>query len=377
MKKLLFIAASAIFFISCNKNQPEGYHIKGTIDLAEASEVFIEIPGENGLTKIDTAVVTNGNFEFKGKTEEIGIAYLQAQGVNGRVPFVLENQTMNAVIYKDSVSASKVTDSYNNNEFVNFNKSFREVRTKVHRKTQEFEGRNKEAIMAARESNDVEAINKLSKEHRAINDEIIVYMQDYVSNNPKSYVSLLLLSEMISNPEMDFQKLKSGFEALNKDLKSTKLGKEIEEKLKSVSSTAIGQKAPDFSAPNPQGKMVSLKESMGKVTLIDFWASWCGPCRRENPNVVALYNEFHEKGLNIIGVSLDKEDAHNKWVEAIATDNLTWTQISNLKFWQDPIAQLYNVKSIPATFLLDESGKIVAKNLRGEELRAKVAELLR
>ena len=132
--------------------------------------------------------------------------------------------------------------------------------------------------------------------------------------------------------------------------------------------------APDFSAPNTEGTMTSLRSSLGKITIIDFWASWCGPCRKENPSVVALYNEFHAKGLNIIGVSLDKDAA--KWKEAIAKDNLTWTHVSNLKFWQDPIAELYNIKSIPATFILDAKGKIIARDLRGAELRAKVLSLL-
>ena len=115
---------------------------------------------------------------------------------------------------------------------------------------------------------------------------------------------------------------------------------------------------------------------MGKLTIIDFWASWCAPCRQENPNVVALYKEFHDKGLNIIGVSLDRKGEATKWKEAIAKDGLTWTQISNLKFWDDPIAQKYNVKSIPATFLVDANGKIIATDLRGAELRAKVAAVL-
>ncbi len=117
-----------------------------------------------------------------------------------------------------------------------------------------------------------------------------------------------------------------------------------------------------------------MKESLGKVTIVDFWASWCGPCRAENPNVVAIYKEFHAKGLNIVGVSLDKDAA--KWKEAIAKDNLTWTHVSNLKFWDEPIAAQYKVQSIPATFILDASGKVVAKDLRGEELKAKVQELL-
>lgn len=120
--------------------------------------------------------------------------------------------------------------------------------------------------------------------------------------------------------------------------------------------------------------MVSLKESLGKVTIVDFWASWCGPCRKENPNVVALYKELHSKGLNIIGVSLDKEAS--AWKEAIAKDNLSWTQVSNLKYWDEPIAKQYGVESIPATFILDSTGKVVAQDLRGAELRAKVLELL-
>lgn len=120
--------------------------------------------------------------------------------------------------------------------------------------------------------------------------------------------------------------------------------------------------------------MVSLKESLGKVTIVDFWASWCEPCRIENPNMVALYKEFHSKGLNIVGVSLDKDAA--KWKAAIAKDKLTWTHVSHLKFWEEPIAIQYQVESIPATFILDTSGKVIAQNLQGEELYAKIRELL-
>ena len=117
-----------------------------------------------------------------------------------------------------------------------------------------------------------------------------------------------------------------------------------------------------------------MKESLGKVTIIDFWASWCGPCRAENPNVVAIYNELHAKGLNIIGVSLDSE--LSKWKAAIAKDKITWAQISNLKEWKEPIARMYNLEQIPTTFILDASGKIVAKDLRGDDLKKKVIELL-
>ncbi|WP_293891052.1 TlpA disulfide reductase family protein [Flavobacterium sp.] len=138
---------------------------------------------------------------------------------------------------------------------------------------------------------------------------------------------------------------------------------------------SVGQPAPDFKAPTPEGKLGSLKESLGKATLIDFWASWCAPCRQENPNVVALYNDFHGKGLNIISVSLDEDAA--KWKDAIAKDKLIWTQVSNLKEMQDPIALQYGVTQIPTTFLLDASGKVVAVDLRGDNLKVKIKELLR
>jgi thiol-disulfide isomerase/thioredoxin len=142
------------------------------------------------------------------------------------------------------------------------------------------------------------------------------------------------------------------------------------------SNAEPGSTAPAFSANTPAGKKLSLKEAMGKVTIIDFWASWCPPCRKENPNVVALYKQYHSKGLNIIGVSLDKPGNADKWKQAIAADNLTWNHVSNLMFWDEPIAKLYGVESIPATFVLDANGKIVAKDLRGPALSAKVAELL-
>ena len=374
MKKLLFVALSATLLFSCKDGKTDGYSLNGTIDsLEDGEQVFIEIPSEaGGITAIDTAVVKNGKFEFIGKTDEIKIAYIQIGKLQWKIPFVLENEKITVTAYKDSLQASKAGGSYNNEELTKFNANF----DKINKRIEKFREENMGLMQEAQQNNDTETLERLDEEYKAIEKDIINYMESYASENPKSFVSLMLLSHLASGRDVDFEKLKASAAALAPELKSTKTGQELEEKIKNISATAIGQLAPDFSAPNPDGQMVSLKESLGKVTLIDFWASWCGPCRVENPHVVALYNEFHEKGLNIIGVSLDREDQKEKWINAITTDNLTWTQVSNLKFWQDPIAKQYSVQSIPATFLLDADGKIIAKNLRGAELRAKVAEVL-
>jgi len=134
--------------------------------------------------------------------------------------------------------------------------------------------------------------------------------------------------------------------------------------------------APKFEGPTPSGDILSLDEALGKVTLVDFWASWCKPCRIENPNIVSVYQDYKDKGFKVLGVSLDKPNQKDRWIKAIEDDNLTWNHISNLQYWEEPIARLYGISSIPAAFLLDEDGRIVAKDLRGQALRNKVDELL-
>ena len=200
--------------------------------------------------------------------------------------------------------------------------------------------------------------------------------QKMISENPQSLVSALILSDMMNGKSLSTNKFKELFENLDEEVKNSEIGKQLNETIQKATATAVGSKAPEFSAPTPEGEQLALKDALGKITIVDFWASWCKPCRIENPNVVKLYNEYHDKGLNIIGVSLDKNGQKDKWLKAIEDDGLTWQHVSNLQYWQGPVAQLYNVRSIPATFILDENGVIIAKDLRGEALRAKVSEML-
>lgn len=181
---------------------------------------------------------------------------------------------------------------------------------------------------------------------------------------------------MLNKKQLNSTEAKEALESLDPKMKESATAVKIKTTIDNMSAADIGAKAPEFSAKTPEGNELALSEALGTYTIIDFWASWCKPCRRENPNVVKVYEKYHDKGLNIISVSLDRQGQEDRWKQAIAADNMDWYHVSNLQFWQDPIARQYSVRSIPATFLLDENGIIIDKNLRGPALEAKIASLL-
>ena len=387
MKKIiLFLTATAIL-TSCSKDK---YTISGTAaGFENGKTVILETQDEKGmgLIAVDTVKIENGKFEIKGKVTEPSFHTLQIEGAQGKIPFILENGDITIVVNKDTSQKSKISGSYNNDEYVKFNEEI----TKIQKPLMDFQTANMQKMQMAQQAKDTVTINGLMKEYTKIQTEIgatsKAKYEDYANTHPKAFISALIIQGMSNDPTVDSKKIETMYNSLDESLKISKPGKAIKTKLAELKTPSVGATAvpstpaaapaqwrTDFSAPNPQGKTISLKESLGKVTIVDFWASWCGPCRRENPNVVAIYNELHSKGLNIIGVSLDEDPV--KWKEAIAKDKLTWTQVSNLKGWEDPIAKQYKVESIPATFILDQSGNVVAQDLRGDELKAKIIELL-
>ncbi|MFY7740024.1 MAG: redoxin domain-containing protein [Flavobacterium sp.] len=382
MKKIVFLIALSLSILSCSKVKKGEFLISGEAKgLPNGKMIFLKTQNDVGLVlNVDSAKVQDGKFELKGKVKEPSMFALYIKDIQQPVPFIMESGEIVVKIDKDSIWKSKISGTDSNDYFQEFN----DKSNAIQKRMVDYQNKNIQKLMEAQQKKDNLAIESLKSGYVKIQKEMDDYMNQYPDENPNSYISLLLVERLFNSQDFKYEKVKKTFENLNEEFRNTKKGKAISEKLKTIEKNmknpAVAEKlnslklAPDFSAKSPNGSTISLKESMGKVTIIDFWASWCGPCRKENPNVVALYNEFHSKGLNIIGVSLD--DDATKWKDAIAKDKLTWNQVSNLKGFEDPIAIQYDIQQIPTTFVLDSKGNIVAKDLRGDELKAKVQELL-
>lgn len=200
-------------------------------------------------------------------------------------------------------------------------------------------------------------------------------LQDSIARNcPDNYVAAFVMNQFMSK-DHSYADLKPIYDQLSDRVKASAIGQNLTETMEKLSSIGVGSIAPDFTLPAPNGTEISLSSLRGKVVLIDFWASWCGPCLREAPNVRKVYQKYHEKGFEVLGVSLDEASKREAWLSAIDKHQLTWQQGSTLKGWQCPVAKLYNVTAIPAMFLLDREGRIVATNARGEKLEEEVAKL--
>lgn len=368
MKKIALLAL-ILLSAACEKEE-KGYSISAkTNGFEDGVTVYVNaINRSNRPTIIDSTTIKNGEFKISlPVVEDNDFNYITFNGVPQNVLFLAENHPIKMTIYKDSLRSSIIEGGPENTLFVSYLKKMTTY------------GKEKQKL-----SNEYQIASKLKKTEKAESmaaqlEEIRVAENDFrleiSEKNPNSLVAVMALTDLLNLKAAPAKQIKKIYANVEDTLKTSRLGKNLDRLITaSVGKIDIGSEAEDFSAPNPEGQMVSLKESMGKITIVDFWASWCKPCRAENPNVVRLYEKFHDKGLNIIGVSLDRNKDH--WTKAIDNDNLNWNHVSHLKFWQDPIAKAYGVRSIPATFILDEKGNVVAKNLRGAALETKVSQLL-
>lgn len=357
-KLLLSIVAASMTLAECNAQS--GYKVTGTVEGMPDGKAIIATVNGSSLDTLAKADVKNGSFEFTGNVSEPTGAYIMVIGQRGAIPFMLENAniTVNAGQAGLTVTGSEGQKIYD--QFMAINTTTQQEAMKLQQEYQAANG--DQAKMQAVQ----EAYAKLMTDAQAKETELI-------KANPDSYVSTFVIVSGMG--QMEYEQLKERYNLLGEKAKASAQGKAIAAQIAKLESTAIGQIAPNFTITTPEGESISLYDIKGKVKLIDFWASWCGPCRGENPHVVEIYKEYHPKGLEIFGVSLDNNK--EAWVKAIADDGLVWKHGSDLKGWQSAPAQLYSVSGIPHTVLLDENNKIIAKNLRGDELKQKIAELLK
>ncbi len=370
MRKLLAIAGLALITISCQNDK--GYSIEGTAEgIEDGKMVYIsEIQNPNSRPeRIDSTQIKDGKFELDlPEVENSNLSFVEIEGLDGNVIFISENQPISFEIYKDSLRASQIKGGKENQTLVSYLEHLKETNKKV--------GEGRQEMQQAFQQRDSTQLRVLQEAEAELMDNDKVFKKKMVKENPDSFVSVMILLDMMNMKAFPVNEIKELYEGLDDDVKQSTIAKSLEQKLKSESAVAIGSKAPNFTAPTPEGEDLSLEDIRGEVTLIDFWAAWCKPCRVENPNIVKIYEKYHDKGLEIIGVSLDRPNQRDKWLKAIEDDKLPWHQVSNLEFWNEPVAQLYGIRAIPAAFILDKDGVIVARDLRGQDLENKIAELL-
>jgi thiol-disulfide isomerase/thioredoxin len=365
MKKIVYLFAAGTMALAACSNDP-AYKISGTIEnVADGEYVYLSEAKGRELVKLDSAVVTAGAFTFEGRQDAAVsriITYTPAEGRAPRYDFFLENGNIAMTLGKENTS---VTGTPNNdiyqaykNEIQPLNKQYGDLY-----KQYRAEGTTEEQKA------------ELEKQMEEIDNKMNALTYSTIENNITNPVGIQLWPG--NSYGMELEQLQALAAKVPAEFKTVPSIEKLLNRIEVLAKTAVGQKFTDFTMNDPEGNPVKLSDiiAKNKYTLIDFWASWCGPCRMEMPNVVAAYKEYNKKGFGIVGVSLDRDA--EAWKKGIKDLGMTWDHMSDVKYWDCEGAKLYGVNSIPATVLVAQDGTIVARNVRGAAIKEKLAELLK
>ena len=378
MKKIIIMLLAAVpatLFAQTTYN----YTIKSKVgNLTAPARVYL-IYNASGKNVIDSTGIVNGEFGFHGNLIEPtgAVLVIDPKGTGLRslnrtadaLNLYLDNGDI-SISSPDSLAKATISGSKINDDNIKLREQLKPVIAKA-----------KAILDEAQKAPDAQKINPdfqngVQQKYKIGQFEQENVIRSFIKANPNSFISLAALGS-ISGPNTDIAEEEQYFNLLSNDIKQTESGKAFRASIDALKLTAIGSMAPDFTQADTSGTPVELSSFRGKYVFVDFCASCCGPCRQENPNVVKAYNLYKGKNFAILGVSLDKPNGKAQWLKAIKDDGLTWTQVSDLKFWDNEAASLYRVSSIPQNYLIDPSGKIIAKNLRGADLESKLAEIFK
>ncbi len=354
---LILVTLSFTFLGQAQKSFTINGSIKGLPDNTK-----VELRNDDlSVTPLATGISKSGNFELKGTVEDPNIYLLSIPGNQQRLAIFMDNSGITVKGSVDSLARAKVTGSPSHDQFSKFNNEFNPLFEKLSKIVKHINEGKPDPGGSMRRDYDKTILTLQQKTDQ--------FVKEYPSS-PVSPFVVLVMTQL--NTEIGVTERR--YNALTPEIREGYYGKMLDKTIVEGKIGSIGSDAIDFVQNDTTGKPVSLNSFRGKYVLLDFWASWCKPCRVENPNLVEAYNRYKDKNFTVLGISLDR--AKEPWMKAIQDDGLKWTQVSDLKFWNNEVAVMYKVGSIPQNFLLDPNGKIIAKNLRGEELLRTLKTLL-